>query len=98
MSYEPQEQRISQEDLDKFAKRLNEWSTSLSTDEQALLGIVLGRANASDPGDVDEETYEFPSFGDVTREMLRPIVGETGSFVDMSDAVKWKDWRKKTTS
>jgi hypothetical protein len=89
-----EEKKIGEEDVKEFAVKLREWAVSLPPEEQALLGIMLERAQASDPRTVDVEGFEFPSITRATIDVLGPLVGRPVEFFNPRESGRWKLWKR----
>ena len=85
---EKQSIELSDSDVSDFAHRLHAWGNGLDPKDQALLGMLVSRAqNAS--GDVDVQGYTVGSVESGTKEALGPMLR---SGVHAWWPIPWTQW------
>jgi hypothetical protein len=93
MEGEWEDREITEDEVKAFADKLSEWAKSLPPEEQALLGLVLDRAQAAGE-EVDVKGYEFPSITGITTEILNPMIGQPASYFNPIETGRWKLWKR----
>ncbi len=71
---------LSKEDIDSFARKLEEWGNSLPPKEKALLGLLVARAQNAE--EMDVQGYALPSVAGGVASAFQPVSGG-GGWVDV---------------
>lgn len=72
------EQPITEQDVTGFAQKLEQWGTTLPPGEQALLALIMQRANSTEAADVQGYQSYSALSSTVTRSWLSPWVLNQG--------------------
>lgn len=82
---------VTDENLNSFVSKLNEWGSSLNVGEQALLQVILTRAGAEAP-DVEGFAMGAKQFGVSASSFLGPMVSARGLSVRAPGAANSGAW------
>jgi len=99
---ESQEFRLSDEDVQAFAGKLERWAGELAPEEQGMLQLLLGRAEAGGAGrktGLEKEFTSSASPGDTATEILRPLLhgGATTRMGMLANRqCNWSTWSRGT--